>query len=69
MEITSRNQTINWKRKIDRDMKTNDIFILIYPIDKKSKIGINTWKRYWKYRPSPMRNLFFASDNWPLHFW
>ena len=68
MDITSGNQTINWKRKVDRGMKMNDIFMSIYLIDNKSKIGMNTWKRYWKYRPSPMRNLFFASDNWPLHF-
>ena len=42
MDITSGNQTINRKRKVDRGMKTNDILISIYLIDNKSKIGMNT---------------------------
>ena len=50
-------------------MKTKSIIITINPIDKNSKISMNNWKRHWKFRPSPMRNLFSASDKWSLHFW
>ena len=35
----------------------------VYPIGKNLKISMNNWKRHWKFRPSPMRNLFSASDN------